>query len=200
MLRSESASSSQIENLTARARNIAAAEIDKAAPLNSRELGNVWMICLLLQNSSLPISIGILNQINKYYSALQCFQKGDYGQIIRSISRSIVSAVIISKKFIEELDLVLERWEKKITARRDSEIWKLLYLLVENPVISSKLLSDKLSISERSAEQLINEALKKEIIFSMKRYNKQPFYEAKEITDLLDLISKDPVIQRAKLS
>jgi Fic family protein len=143
----------------------------------------------VLQNTALPISLGLLNQIEKYYSSLSAYQNGDLSQIVEILAESALFALNISKELIICIDNILSMWLEKISARKDSTIWKVLDLLVENPVVDAGFLQKKLNITEKSAYNTIETALKFNILFSIGKKGGSEKFMAKELIDLVESVT-----------
>lgn len=76
-----------------------------------------------------------------------------------------------------------------INERNTSSIWKMLYLLIEQPVIYSKYLKNKLGITLRSVNKLINRSINYGILRRVGSEKRGIFYQADEIIDVMDKIA-----------
>jgi len=130
LLRSESASSSQIERLTASAKNIAIAEIGGHTKDNAA---------------------------------------GKYRR---------------------------NKWFENLKARRDSVVWKVVDYLFEQPVINAQAVSLKFGVADISARAAIDALLKAGIIKQIKEQKRNVLYFANEITDIMDIFSKNIAIRK----
>jgi Fic family protein len=92
----------------------------------------------IFKNSSLPISVGLLNKIDAYYSALNEFRCGDYIPIIKEITAGIIFAVQAGSSMVAKIDNIMSGWKSSIKAKESSNVWKLIDVLVENPVVDAK--------------------------------------------------------------
>ncbi|MDR0950389.1 MAG: Fic family protein [Candidatus Ancillula sp.] len=141
----------------------------------------------VLKHSSLPISVGLLHKVNDYFSALNSYRLGGYIPMVQIMADSILFAVQISSVMVEQIDNVLQSWGDKITARRDANIWRLINLVVENPVVDYKFIQQKLGVSERTVFNLVDEAEKYGILKNIgKKRGMSVKFEATEITKLID--------------
>ncbi|AMC93972.1 hypothetical protein AOC36_08225 [Erysipelothrix larvae] len=57
-----------------------------------------------------------------------------------------------------DVSTLIEHWETIIEKRKTSSIWKLLYLIVGQPVINLKYLESKIGISLRASNILMKRA------------------------------------------
>jgi Uncharacterized conserved protein len=146
----------------------------------------------IFKNSSLPISIGLLNKIDAYYSALNEFHNGDYIPIVKEISKGIVFAVQIGSSMVAKIDDMMNTWKSNIKAKESSSIWKLIDVLVENPVVDAKFVSENLNLSLKSAYNILQDAHNFGVLKPIGKVNQNMKFEATDITDLIDeVMSKD---------
>jgi Fic family protein len=101
----------------------------------------------IFRNSSLPISVGLLNKVEAYYSALNEFHDGNYIPIVKEIAAGIIFAVQVGSSMVAKIDDIMSNWKASIKAKESSNVWKLIDILVENPVVDAKFVSEKLNLS-----------------------------------------------------
>ena len=92
----------------------------------------------VLQSVTLPISAGLLNNTSEYMKSILSFQEGDPIPIIIQISSALELAINIGYKASNEVSAIVKHWEEVINERNTSSIWKIIYLIIEQPVINSK--------------------------------------------------------------
>ena len=150
----------------------------------------------ILQTVTLPISAGLLNNTSEYMKALLSFQEGNPIPIIEQISNAIELAINIGSTVSNEISAIVSNWEGTIGERKTSSIWKLLYLIIEQPVINSKYLEEKLNISLRAANDLISRAVDYGILRRIGSEKRGIFYQSDEIVTIMDKISDIGSIRR----
>ena len=150
----------------------------------------------VLKNTSLPISAGLLNNTKEYMGALKAYQKGNPLPIIEELVKAIETSLIIGGIVSKEVSEAILKWENKITERRTSSIYKLIYILVEQPVINSMYLSNKLNITVRAANNLIDRAINYEILRKFGTAQRGIFYQSDDIINIMNKISDDKLIRR----
>lgn len=143
----------------------------------------------ILLSVTLPVSSGLLANIDSYMSAIKEYQNGDPLPIIVQISEALKLAVNIGTKISEKIDKTLDRWLTRIDQRRNKNLVNLLYLLVENPVVNSQLASEKMGISIRTANNLLNKAKENQIIRQVGTERRGIYYQSDEIISIFDEIS-----------
>lgn len=150
----------------------------------------------VLQNVTLPLSAGLLNHTNEYMNAILSFQNGNPLPIIEQVFNAIELAMSIGHQLSEAVSQVIKRWENLIEERKNASIWKLLYLLIEQPVIDSKYLSTHLQITRRAATNLINSAVNYGILRRIGTERRGVFYQSDELIEIMNMISDVESIRR----
>jgi Fic family protein len=150
----------------------------------------------VLQTVALPISAGLLNNTNEYMDALLSFQQGDPIPIIKQVLIALELAIVIGDKVSKEISLIIDKWESIINEKITSSIWKLLYILIEQPVVDSAYISNKLDISIRGANKLINRAIDYGVLRRIGNERRGIFYESDKIISVMDKISDLNILRR----
>ncbi|MDR0885753.1 MAG: Fic family protein [Clostridiales Family XIII bacterium] len=143
----------------------------------------------ILLSVTLPVSSGLLANIENYMSAIKEYQNGNPLPIIVQISEALKLAVSIGTKVSQKIDKTLDTWMATIDQRRNKNLVNLLYLLVENPVVNSQLISKKMDISLRTANNLLNKAKEYQIIRQVGTEKRGIYYQSDEIISIFDEIS-----------
>jgi Fic family protein len=154
----------------------------------------------ILQNSSIPISIGLLNNnIESYFNALNEFHNGKYVPIIRVFSKAIDYAISISAIFLQKVDEIYNKWQSKIKARSDSNIWNLLNLLIEQPVVDANFVINALKISSKASYNLLSSLENKKVVKRKNEFRREVKYVCTEIVEIIDKISENNGMLRRNL-
>ena len=149
-----------------------------------------------LQTITLPLSAGLLNTTNEYMDSLKSFQNGNPLPIIQQLFRALELYLLVAKNASRKITLIFERWEALIDEKKTSSIWKFLHYLVEQPVVNSAYISDKLDISIRGANKLINRAIEYGILRPTGTERRGIFYQSAEILSVLDEIPDLSILRR----
>lgn len=150
----------------------------------------------ILQTVTLPISAGLLNNTNEYMKSILSFQEGDPIPIIKQISYALELAINIGYKASNEVTTIVKQWEEIINERKSSSIWKIIYIIIEQPVINSKYLENRLGLTLRASNKLINRAIEYGMLRRIGSEQRGIFYQSDEIISVLDKISDIESIRR----
>lgn len=150
----------------------------------------------VLKTVALPISAGLLNNTKDYMSALLAFQDGNPIPIIEQVFNALELALVIGSKASEDISLVINEWEETLDEKKTSSMWDFLYLLIQQPVVNSTYLSNKLDLSVRGANLLINRAVDLGILRRIGNQRRGILYQADDIIEIMDKISDIDSIKR----
>ena len=149
-----------------------------------------------LQTIALPLSAGLLNSTKEYMDSLISFQKGDPLPIIQQLFKALELSLLVAEKASRKISLIIEKWEDAIKEKKTSAIWQFLHYLIEQPVVNSAYISDKLEISIRGANKLIARAIEYGILKRTGSERRGIFYQSDEIISVLDEISDLSILRR----
>ncbi|WP_125614413.1 hypothetical protein [Specibacter cremeus] len=88
----------------------------------------------------MPLSAGLLANINAYHEALTAYRAGEPDGVIRLCSEAALRAVHNGTALAEDFRRLRSSWRDKITARADSAVWPAIDLLVKRPVVNRDVL------------------------------------------------------------
>lgn len=98
-----------------------------------------------------PISAGLLNAPRSYIAALTDHRRGDAGPIVEQFALASIFAAKSGRHLVDQLGAEIEVGKDLLRGlRSDATAWKVLPLLVGNPVVTSKFLEDELGSSRRA--------------------------------------------------
>lgn len=143
----------------------------------------------ILSETTLPVSVGLLHNVDAYMKSLQAYQESNSLAIIEQLIEALELSLSIRKIVARQIENVLEAWRETIKERAGSSIWLLPKILVEQPVVDTAYLSKRLNIAPRAAANLVNRAHSYEIIRPIGNRVRGIYYQADEIISVLEDIS-----------
>jgi Fic family protein len=144
----------------------------------------------IIRKSALPISAGLLGNVTEYFAALEKYRDGDYNSMLELFCWSARDAVFASKVTVDAIEELRDGWNEKIASRKDSSVWKLIDLILVQPVIDANLVSEKLGIADLNARNAIDQLVEKEILTQLGTGSRNMKYQAREVLKILDNFSK----------
>ncbi len=150
----------------------------------------------LLRTSTLPVSAGLLHNIDAYMEAITAYQQGEPLAVVEQVASALELAIAIGDAVAERIDALCATWKSVIQERTNSKIHALPSVLVAQPVVNSKYIADALGITQRAAKTLINRACEYGMIRPIGNKQRGELYQADDVIDLLDEISSIEGIRR----
>lgn len=145
---------------------------------------------------ALPLSAGLLSRTNEYFESLDAFREGNIEPIIEQFCDASSFALKLAYQLAETLDELMQNWKDTINERKNSNIYRLLPLIVSQPIITTKYVAEHLGIEERSAHYMLERAVSYGILKSNSKLQKQMLYQNDEILLLLDEIAAQKALRR----
>lgn len=110
----------------------------------------------VVEHVTVPISAGLLTNLERYFAALTTFRAGDAGPIIREFTRAAHYAATTGRALVDALANQLQDSEDKLTGVRPQAVaWKVLPLLIGQPVINAQYLQQSLNIRDATAQRTL---------------------------------------------
>lgn len=150
----------------------------------------------ILMHATLPLSAGLLHDVESYMAALDAYHEGEIEQIIVCLVEAFEFAVLIGSKIAKEVDALLYDWASRNKDRKGSASHSLPLLLIEQPVVDVAYVASGLGISERAARSVVEVACERGILAKMGNKRRGAFYQAPELISLLEEVSSVRGIRR----
>lgn len=148
------------------------------------------------QINSLPLSAGLLARTRDYFAALDAFRSGEVAPIIEELIRAFEYALELAGKMAAEIEQTLSRWEGQIPERKNSSMYRLLPLLISQPLVSAPSLAEALDLELRSAQYLLKRAKNYGIVSQTAKIKRHNLYQCDAVLDLLDRIAAQKDLRR----
>ena len=150
----------------------------------------------VLSRSALPVSAGLLHDIDAYMKAIESYQQGDPLPIIICVIEALELALVIGGRVSSRIDEIMDEWKVAITERAGSAIWGLPALLAEQPVVTIAFVAERLGITPRAASTLVGRACEYGMLRPLGSRRRGDFFQSDELIDILEEISSMPGIRR----
>lgn len=140
----------------------------------------------VLSTVTLPVSAGLLNNVDAYLLALDSYHEGQPLPIISCLCDALEIALVLGERARVEMGEVLSRWKDSIQDRAGSAIHRLPALLVQHPVVDAAFVASELGITSRAALNLVGRAEEYGILRRVGTARRGVFYQADELIDPLN--------------
>lgn len=136
--------------------------------------------------ATVPVSAGLLTDTDTYFAALTAYRAGDINPIVMRFVEATFAAIGNGRQLAHDLVAIHERWSSAISARRTASIWRVLPLLLSQPVVTSALIQREIGLSQPAADQLITRLRDAGILTRATARQRYVAWVATEVTTALD--------------
>ena len=150
----------------------------------------------VLVHSTLPVSAGLLHDVERYMRALDAYHAGEIEPMIGCLADALELAVVIGSRIASDVEAVLGAWRTANTDRAGSASHGLPALLVGQPVVNAAYVAERLNITDRAARTLVEVACERGILQKMGNAKRGAFYQAGDLIGILEEASSLQGIRR----
>lgn len=138
------------------------------------------------RNFALPVSAGLLANVEGYHAALTSYRAGDIEPIVMAFSEAAARAVRNTRTLVAELEGVHASWRSRLRVRSNSKAWPLLDVLVRRPVLTAALAAQELGIQHPNVYPALHALTDAGIVKSKNEHRLGPFWRADEVLAAVD--------------
>lgn len=150
----------------------------------------------VLLHTMLPVSAGLLHDVDRYMGALDAYHDGAIEPMVECLADALELAVVIGARIASDVDEILASWASANTDRAGSASHRLPALLVEQPVVDVAYVASHLGITDRAARNLVETACERGILAKMGDAKRGAFYQAPDLIAVLEEASSLQGIRR----
>lgn len=150
----------------------------------------------VLLHVTLPLSAGLLHNVDAYMKSLEAYQEGNPIAVVEQLVDALELSLMVARLVARNLDGVFAGWRGLMTERANSSIHRLPLVLAEQPVVTVPYVAEKMGITTRAAQNLVSRACEYEILRPLGNRRRGVFYQADELIDVLEEASSLPSIRR----
>lgn len=144
----------------------------------------------ITRNVAVPVSAGLLADVSRYHSALTEYRRGNVDPIIRIFAEAAFRAIDNSTQLVTDLRRIRESWDSKLTARKNSNAWRLLDILIEHPVLNSATAAEELRVAQPNIYPPLKALVDAGIASSKAEHGLGPFWRSDEILAAIDAFAQ----------
>ncbi len=103
-------------------------------------------------NITVPVSAGLLHDIEGYYGALNAYRQGDIRPIVAAFARAASYAVVNGRQLVRDIRSIEADWEFKLRGlRSDAAARRVSVLAIAHPVLNYDIVVRELEVSPATA-------------------------------------------------
>ncbi len=141
----------------------------------------------LTPRTIVPISAGLLTDVDSYFSALGAFRAGDAGPIIRRFADAARFAAVTGEGLVDALaDRLSESLEALAGLRPQSAAWRVLPLLIGQPVVNSRYLQRTLQLNDVTAVRALDALTERGVLVERTGRARNRIWQHNGVLEVLD--------------
>jgi len=140
----------------------------------------------LTTETILPISAGLLTDIDRYFAALNDYQHGLVEPIISVFTAATLATAANARQLADELTEIREGWKERITARSDSAVWFVLDQALKSPAISATSIATDLHMTPHRARAAIKQLDDAGILHTNSKARRNKVWLVTDVVDALE--------------
>ena len=102
-----------------------------------------------------PVSAGLLTDTSGYFDALTAYRNGEPSAIVQKLAEASFAAATNGRQLVRDLRSIRKSWDGKLTARRGATAWRLVDVLLRQPVIDTPTVARELGVTPQNALRAI---------------------------------------------
>jgi Fic family protein len=137
--------------------------------------------------TTVPLSAGLLTDTESYFDALTRYRRGDAGPIVRRFADAARYASVTGRTLVDGLAGQLRQSNEALSGiRSDSAAWRILPLLVGQPVVNTRYLVDALSSRDMTVARALDVLTRRGVLFERTGFSRNRVWEHRGILSVLD--------------
>lgn len=141
----------------------------------------------VLRNLTVPVSAGLLTDVESYFAALTAYRSGDPGPIVQVFSAASLVALQNAQFLANDLAGIQHVWDDKLTGlRADAAARRLATLSIEYPVINAPTAAALTGLSKPSVSNGLDELAKRGVLTPGNSKRRNRVWINPDVLDALD--------------
>ena len=142
------------------------------------------------RNVAVPVSAGLLADVEGYHVALTAYRAGDVEPIVRQFTDASRRAVNNARRLVVDIEHIRLSWDERLKARRNSNAWKLLDVLARRPVLNSAAAAEELGVKRPNVYPPLRALAEAGIVKSKAEHQLGPFWRSDEVLAAIDAFAE----------
>ncbi|HAS11126.1 MAG TPA: cell filamentation protein Fic [Acidimicrobiaceae bacterium] len=140
----------------------------------------------LTKHATVPVSAGLLTDVDSYFAALTQYRAGDPNPIVEAFASAAFAATANGRTLVEELHSIRRSWHDRVKARRDATAWRVVDLLLRHPVVNASLIAETTGIAPRNAYRALRPLEAADVVVEFTDKKRNQMWRAPELLAALD--------------
>lgn len=140
----------------------------------------------LIRNVTVPVSAGLLTDVDGYFAALTRYRDGEPTAIVESFASAAFQAVANGRRLVDDLHAIRQDWQDRVRARRDAATWRVADLLLRHPVVNASLVAAEVGIAPQNTYRSLRPLVDAGVLVEFTDRKRNQLWRAPEVLDALD--------------
>ncbi len=140
----------------------------------------------LIRNVTVPVSAGLLADIDGYFAALTRYRGGNPTPIVEAFAAAVLRAVASGRLLVDDLHAVRVGWEERVRARRHAAAWRVADLLLRHPVLNAALVAAEIGVAPQNTYRSLRPLVDAGALVEFTDHKRNQLWRAPEVLEALD--------------
>lgn len=140
----------------------------------------------LTRNVTVPVSAGLLGDLDAYFGALGSYREGNVVPIVDLFANATFAALDNGRRLVYGIRHVRMEWADRVKARNNSATWAAADAILRQPVITAAALSSDLGVSVTNVYRAIQPLVDAGALVEFTKNKRSRLWRAPEVLDVLD--------------
>lgn len=141
----------------------------------------------LLRHTTAPVSAGLLTDLEGYVSALTTFRSGDARPVIEQFALAARYAAQTGRGLVDDLSQVMDESRGLLAGLRpQATAWKVLPLLIAQPIVNSAYIREELGVSAMTAQRTLDQLTAAGVLRETTGFTRNRVWQHRGILRVLD--------------
>ena len=138
-------------------------------------------------NITVPVSAGLLHDVDDYYDALSAYRLGDIAPIVAAFARAAGYAVVNGRQLVRDIEEIQSDWEVKMHGlRSDAAARRVAVLAIAHPVLNYELVAKELAIAPNTALRALETLVNRDVLRPANSQRRNRIWLADPVLNSLD--------------
>ncbi|MBT2502241.1 Fic family protein [Curtobacterium sp. ISL-83] len=145
----------------------------------------------LLRHLTIPVSSGILTDVDAYFGALDAFRTGRVAPIVDVFSAASLSGLRNAERLAAEIRALVARWDDRLTGiRSDATARKVVRLSIEHPVLNARLVAERTGASPPVITNAFDQLVQRGLLRPGNSRQRNRIWVNDDVVDALDAFAE----------